>query len=238
MSSTTLRPSASTAAAAATLRTSVAVKPSTLRSAGVSSMDGDMVHPAPSAADRGIRGLGPVVVSVCKPLVFKVSADTDMEIIYTSSVFEAHGLICRFQGFWPSLPQLHTWISQSWEPIIKGSLNIFPSTKGFFIAKFEYVEDRVKILGINPFSWEDKYVLMVKPWFSGFNPSTNSFNDILVWVRLPNLPLHLWTDSLLEEVGEALGEFLMIDKESYQIYHSTYARILVNIDVSKGFQLS
>lgn len=44
----------------------------------------------------------------------------------------------------------------------------------------------------------------------------------------------IYGHSLLEEVGEALGEFLMIDKDSYQIYHSTYARILVNIDVSKG----
>lgn len=176
----------------------------------------------------------PVAITVCKPLVFKVSADTDTEIIHTSSLFEAHGLICRFRGFWPSLPQLYTWISQSWEPIIKDSINIFLSAKGFFIAKFEYAEDRSKILGINPFSWEDKFVLMVKPWFSGFNPSIDSFNEIPIWVRLPNLPLHLWTDSLLEEVGEALGEFLMIDKDSFQIYHSTYARILVNIDVSKG----
>ncbi|GLJ16636.1 hypothetical protein SUGI_0285510 [Cryptomeria japonica] len=133
--SAALRPSASAAAAAAALRSFAAAKLSTLRSAGdfvqspsspgaagetllgvvngssagVSSMDGDMVHPAPSTADRGIHGLGPLVVSVCKPLVFKVSTDTDMEIIHTSSVFEAHGLIYRFRGFWPSLPQLHTF---------------------------------------------------------------------------------------------------------------------------------
>ncbi|GLJ34511.1 hypothetical protein SUGI_0694090 [Cryptomeria japonica] len=123
MSSAALRPSASAAAAAAALRTSAAAKPSTLRSAGdfvqslgspgaagetlpgavngsyagVSSMDGDMVHLAPSAVDRGICGLGPMVVSVCKPLVFKVSIDTDMEIVHTSFVFEAHGLICRLK---------------------------------------------------------------------------------------------------------------------------------------------
>ncbi|GLJ49539.1 hypothetical protein SUGI_1050470 [Cryptomeria japonica] len=178
MPSATLRPFASVAATAAALGTFAVEKPCTLRSAGdsvqspgspgaagetllgavngstvgVSSMDGDMVHPVPSAVDWGIRGLGPVAIFVCKPLVFKVSADTDMEIIHTSSVFEAHGLICRFRGFWPSLPQLHTWISESWESIIKGSVNIFPSAKGFFIVKFEYVEDRLKILGINPFS--------------------------------------------------------------------------------------
>ncbi|GLJ39723.1 hypothetical protein SUGI_0812030 [Cryptomeria japonica] len=130
----------------------------------VTNMEGsDSMHSAPSGSDRAACDLGPLTVPVCKPLAFRVSNDTDKEIIHNSSMFESHGLICRFRGFWPSLPQLHTWISQSWEPILKGSVNIFPSAKGFFIAKFEYEEDRLKILCTNPFSWEDKFVLMVKP---------------------------------------------------------------------------
>lgn len=66
---------------------------------------------------------------------------------------------------------------------------------------------------------------MIKPWHSNFNPSIETFNKILTWVRLLNLPLHLWNDSLLEEVGEALGDFLTVDDESYDIFHSTFARI-------------
>ncbi|GLJ24824.1 hypothetical protein SUGI_0474870 [Cryptomeria japonica] len=64
----------------------------------VSSKDGNLLTPS----ERDAYGLRPV--AICKPLVFKVSDDIDMEIIHTSSVFEAHGLICKFQGFWPSLP--------------------------------------------------------------------------------------------------------------------------------------
>lgn len=41
-------------------------------------------------------------------------------------------------------------------------------------------------------------------------------------------------DQLLEEVGEALGDFLMVGVESSDLPHSTYARILVDIDSSKG----
>ncbi|XP_057860246.2 uncharacterized protein LOC131068973 [Cryptomeria japonica] len=80
-------PSASVAAAA--LRSSAAAKPSTLRSvgvavqppvrspgeaslssamiggsAGVSSKDGDTMHPVPSVVDQAARGLGPVAVTV------------------------------------------------------------------------------------------------------------------------------------------------------------------------------
>ncbi|XP_059070611.1 uncharacterized protein LOC131068869 [Cryptomeria japonica] len=76
-------PSATTAKAAAAVRdadslhsalTPGAVSPGAIlgSSAGVS--DGGTVLPAPSAADRGTRGLRPVAVFVCKPLVFKVVA--------------------------------------------------------------------------------------------------------------------------------------------------------------------
>lgn len=106
--------------------------------------------------------------------------------------------------------------------------------KGFFIANFEIGKERDIILCDHYFSWEDKFMLMIKPWHEDFNPSSESFNKILIWVWLPNLPLHLWANPLLEEVGDALGDFLMVDDKPSDILHSTFARILVDIDVSKG----
>lgn len=75
---------------------------------------------------------------------------------------------------------------------------------------------------------------MAKPWHKDFNPLTESFSTFPVWVRLLNLPLHLWTDSILVEVGSSLGVVSLIDNDSSNIYRTTYARILVEIDVSKG----
>ncbi len=75
---------------------------------------------------------------------------------------------------------------------------------------------------------------MAKPWHKDFNPLTKSLNTFPVWVRLLNLPLHLWVDSILEEVGSSLGAFCYIDKASSNVFHTTYAHILVEIDVSKG----
>lgn len=56
----------------------------------------------------------------------------------------------------------------------------------------------------------------------------------MIWVRLLYLPLHLWVDSLLDAVGDVIGDFLMVDDESSDIMHSTYVRILVEVDISKG----
>ncbi len=65
-------------------------------------------------------------------------------------------------------------------------------------------------------------------------PSIESFNKIALWVRLPNLPLHLWLDLVLEAVGEALGDFSLVDYASSNVFQIAYARILVEINVSKG----
>ncbi|GLJ18016.1 hypothetical protein SUGI_0317610 [Cryptomeria japonica] len=140
----------------------------------------------------------------------------------------------RSIGVLASLPQLHTWISEHWEPLITGEVHIFPMAKEFFVAKFDNAQGRDKILCDHFFSWEDKFLLMIKPWHFYFNPSTKMFNKIPTWVRLPNPPLHLWNDSLLEEVGDALGDFLMMDAESSDIFHSIFVRILVDLDISNG----
>ena len=63
--------------------------------------------------------------------------------------------------------------------------------KGVFIVKFANVDDRNVILG-HGFSWEERFPLMAKLWFSEFNLTTETFNKIPLWVRLLNLPLHFW----------------------------------------------
>ncbi|XP_059075127.1 uncharacterized protein LOC131875118 [Cryptomeria japonica] len=76
--------------------------------------------------------------------------------------------------------------------------------------------------------------LLAKPWHIDFNPLSEKFNKIQVWVRLPYHPLHLWADSLFEEIGDAIGSFIMVDNDSFELYHTTFARILVELEVSKG----
>ena len=100
--------------------------------------------------------------------------------------------------------------------------------------KFESAKDRESILCHNRFSWQDKFPLMAKPWHMDFDSLSESFNKVPIWVRLPYLPMHLWIDSVLETIGESLGDFLHVDSATFDVLHSTCARILVEMDVSKG----
>ena len=53
-------------------------------------------------------------------------------------------------------------------------------------------------------------------------------------MRLPNLPLHFWQDFVLEVLGDALRDFLLVDSVSSNVYRTTYGCILVEMDTSKG----
>ena len=98
--------------------------------------------------------------------------------------------------------------------------------RGFFIMKSATTKVR-NVIMCHGFSWGAKFPLMAKLWYKKFDPSTKSFNKIPLWVKLPNLPLHLWLDSVLEAVGEALRDFLLVDTMSSNVFHIVYAHILM-----------
>ena len=70
---------------------------------------------------------------------------------------------------------------------------------------------------------------------SQFYLTSESFTNFPIWVQLPYLPFHLWVESLLEVVGDAIGYFQVVDSKSLNILHTNNACILVVVDISKGF---
>ncbi|GLJ50850.1 hypothetical protein SUGI_1083210 [Cryptomeria japonica] len=111
---------------------------------------------------------------------------------------------------------------------------IYPHARGFFIVVFQSVADRNKVLGGGQWRWEDKHTLMLKPWHSAFNPDSKSFDQTPLWIRLPNLPMQYWFDSCFEVVRNSLGMFLMENEDSLNMLHTTYACLLVVVDVTMG----
>ena len=160
--------------------------------------------------------------------------EAEEEVKQNVSIFSELGLIGRLCGIWPSLSELHSWISENWGPLITGNVQIYPAAKGFFIVVFGNIEDKKMVLCDHFWCWEDQNVLMLKPWHPKFCPDSESFEKIPIWVRLPYFPLHLWFNSCLETIGNSLGEFLLVDEGSSNLLHSTYAQILVEMNISLG----
>ncbi|GLJ24654.1 hypothetical protein SUGI_0471370 [Cryptomeria japonica] len=117
--------------------------------------------------------------------------------------------------------------------IVESCVQIYPYARGFYVVVFQNVEGRNKVLGGSHWCWEDSHPLMLKPWHPAFNLESESFDRTPVWIRLPNLPMQFWFDSYFEAIGNSLDKFLMTDDDSLNLLHTTFAHLVVEIDVSR-----
>jgi len=145
------------------------------------------------------------------------------------NTLQTHAIICRFNGFWPRSLDLHNWIHTNWTT----SCQVLLCSKGFFVVQFESQEDYQKILMQGPWFW-GRAGLFITPWFPEFDADNMVVTKMPVWVRLPNLPLPFWHHEVLEDIGNRLGKFIISDEERREQGLFTYARICVEIDLSKG----
>jgi hypothetical protein len=101
------------------------------------------------------------------------------------------------------------------------------------VVVFKSTSDRDKVFNSGPWFW-GRAGLSMQLWTPAFDPSTDCFSSTPVWVRLPYLPLHFWGDESLKSIGNGLGKFLCRSPDSKPAC-STFARICVEMDFSKGF---
>jgi len=145
------------------------------------------------------------------------------------STLQTHALICRFNGFWPRSYDLHNWVYTNWTI----DCQLLLCSKGFFIVQFEKLEECQKVITQGPWFW-GRAGLFITPWFPEFDANSMVVTKMPVWVRLPNLPLPFWHHLVLEDIGNLLGTFIKRDPERNEQGLFTYARICVEIDLSKG----
>jgi hypothetical protein len=131
-----------------------------------------------------------------------VSIQMPKEVLVYSSQLSKLALVCRFNGFWPNLVALRSWIDSEWSPLLVGEVTVCPLAKGFFTAIFESSDERDLVSSSGPWFW-GRAGLSVQPWTPDFDPATTSISTAPVWVRLPSLPLHFRGDKSLESIEMA-----------------------------------
>lgn len=70
-------------------------------------------------------------------------------------------------------------------------------------------------------------------WKSGFSLQEDMMRTLPIWIKLPNLPLHLWGTSSLSKIGSAVGKPLFTDECTDNKLRVSYACILVEIDITQ-----
>lgn len=110
--------------------------------------------------------------------------------------------------------------------------DIYLHEEGYFIIRFESVIERDRILSSGPYSIANRPTIL-KPWSAVFCFKEEVLRDIPLWIKLPKLPLNCWGIDSLSRIGSTIGTPIMADECTTQQSIISYARILVEVDVTK-----
>lgn len=105
---------------------------------------------------------------------------------------------------------------------------------GYFMVKFSSNEECTEILNGGPY-FLNKAPMIVKKWSKEFDFKEEILRVIPVWIRLPSLPLHCWGAETLSRIMSAVGVPVVADDCTAKQLKVSYARVLVEIDVTKEF---
>ena len=76
--------------------------------------------------------------------------------------------------------------------------------------------------------------LYLKGWVERFNPDKEYLSCAPAWIRLYSLPWEYWEENSLQEIGNALGEFIKVAEETKLCRYTSYARICVYMDLKQA----
>jgi hypothetical protein len=110
--------------------------------------------------------------------------------------------------------------------------DMYYNNEGYFVLRFHSHKERDDVLLKGPYTIRNMPMLLAE-WKPNFNLKNDMMRTIPVWVQLPQLPLHLWGPKNLGKITSVLGTPLMTDECTANRYRISYARILVEIDVTQ-----
>ncbi|CAH9075787.1 unnamed protein product [Cuscuta europaea] len=117
------------------------------------------------------------------------------------------------------------------------SCQIKTHAKGWIIFKFQNDGDREKVLNGGPYTIFGMQLLL-KSLSEDFSFDDDEFLKVPIWVKFPNLHMKLWNEEAMSEVASMVGVPLSTDKVTQNRSNHHFARVLIEVDVSKPPRLS
>ncbi|XP_058757171.1 uncharacterized protein LOC131630409 [Vicia villosa] len=163
-----------------------------------------------------------------------INGEIEVEIceddVASELIFWENALILYVLGEDMSMHAIKNFMQKTWNFIQLPDL--FYHDEGYFILRFKNSDDMDAVLMKGPYSIRGKPVL-IKEWNPEFNLKKDLLRIIPIWVKLPKLPLQLWGASSLNKIGSAIGSPLVTDECTTHKLRVSYARILVEVDITK-----
>jgi hypothetical protein len=115
---------------------------------------------------------------------------------------------------------------------VKGPWHLTSLGRGFYEFFFNSQDDMKTVWAAGTVSLKPG-LLRLFDWKKDFNMHTHRQTHTQVWVRLWELPEEYWMERTLYEIAGAVGTPLLIDNVTRNRLYGHYARILVDLDLSK-----
>lgn len=130
----------------------------------------------------------------------------------------------------PTIGAMERYIASMWNFVAKPRVYFYNDR--YFLVKFNSIEDRDEVLYSGPHMINNKSII-VKVWSAEFDLNKEVLQTIPMWVKYPNLPLNCWGNKSLSRISSGLGVPLYADACTTQVDSISYARVLVEMDVTK-----
>lgn len=98
----------------------------------------------------------------------------------------------------------------------------------YFIARFYAKDDYFKVLEEGPWIILGHYLTVSKSR-PNLRPSIKEVSTIMVWVRLPELPIEFFNEELLLRVGNHIDRLVCVDSPTKSQLRGGFARLCVYI---------
>jgi hypothetical protein len=106
---------------------------------------------------------------------------------------------------------MHHYLDLRWKKMIQGQISSSFCSKGFFVFLFGKKEDKNLIFRSGPYLMGYRGMYLNK-WTPYLIPKNDIPSTVLVWVRLPLLPVHCWNDETLRNIRNSLGKCIDRDE--------------------------
>ncbi|XP_058749521.1 uncharacterized protein LOC131622500 [Vicia villosa] len=114
----------------------------------------------------------------------------------------------------------------------KGIINIIDLSNDYYLVTFSHDQDHMNAIMNGPWFIYDHY-LTVKAWSPDFHPKCDTIKSVAVWVRIAELPIEYYDSRVLHHIGDNIGKTIKVDKNTGMHERGKYARICVEVDLTK-----
>ncbi|XP_019257823.1 PREDICTED: uncharacterized protein LOC109236048 [Nicotiana attenuata] len=159
-------------------------------------------------------------------IVVKVDKE---EIEEQNKIWEC-ALIVYVIGDLPRYKFMGKYVAQAWSKV--NIPDLYLHDEGYYIAKFHTIGDLKDILYGGPYTISGRPIVL-KQWTPDFDIKAEFLMEIPLWVTIPNLPMSYWRNKTLSKLASAIGKPLFADECTTKQTRVSYARILVEANVTK-----